>query len=228
MKPIFVAATLIFILAVPAPAAAQDVKHNGQGFFLSFSVHSLDFKGDFDKDLTLWCFEKAFFIPRMGKGVGLAIGIGYKHDSSFWDLTYLTSTQKAQVQGRDGTATYHSAEISGRLFLLKNFPLQPYLLGGISLTWVTVGNGAQLFGSVLDATYTGAGLNFGAGMILNLGPKLFIGGGVIYRLIKFLYAFGEGKGRDINDLRIGHDGPKLGRLLEAPCLGVAASVGFIL
>ncbi len=80
----------------------------------------------------------------------------------------------------------------------------------------------------MNASYVGAGLQAGAGLHLDLGPSVFLNAAVTYRWIGFLYAFGEGKGRDINDLRTEPMGPEFGRLLRTDVLTLTLGVGFIL
>jgi hypothetical protein len=218
----------VLALILTSPVSGQCNRSAPAEFFLSLSGHSLSFNGDLSSNLVLWHFEKAFFVPRMENGFGFGLGFGYRRESSLWDFIILRSPHKAYLEGRESNAIFHSAEINGRALLFKNARFQPYFLLGISIPWINVKKGAQMNYSVYNATYTGFGINLGTGLIVHLAPKLFISGGIVCRILRFLYVSGEGKGRDLNDLRLGQDGPKLGRLLEASGFGLSFSFCFSL
>jgi len=221
----FLVAALITLVATSS-AFGQGNRYSKEGFFIGVSGSSLSFEGDLSKDLVLWHFEKAFFVPRLEGATGLSLGFGFKKASALWELALLRSSHKADLQGRQGQATVYSIDVSGRSFFLKNAPFQPYLLFGISIPWIHVKNGAQMVDTVSSATYYGMGLSLGGGIMIHLLPRLFLNGGLVYRYLGFLYVSGEGKGRDINDLRVGHGGPEWGRLLQAQSLGLTFGMGF--
>jgi hypothetical protein len=221
-----VAVGLVFILTSP-PSSQCDQSARAK-FFLSLSGHSLSYTGDLNRGLVLWHFEKAFFVPKMENGFGFGLGFGYKRESSLWDFVILRSSHKAYLEGLESTAIFHSAEVNGRALLFKNRYFQPYFLLGIGLPWINAKKGAQMHHSIYNTTYTGFEINLGAGLIVHLAPKWFISGGIVYRILRFLYVSGDGKGRDLNDLRLGQDGPKLGRLLEASGVGLSFSLCFSL
>jgi len=198
------------------------------GMMIMFSGQSLDFRGDFSGDLTLWHFEKAFFIPRLGKGWAMSVGLGGKSAGGSWDVSYLRSTHTAGIEGGTRTASFHAIEINGRSFFLRKSVFHPYFLGGISLPIVHVDDGSLFRGRRLDATYFGAGLNAGIGLIFDLGPSIVLNAGIVYRWIRFLYAYGESKGRDINNLRIGFEGPEFKRLLRTDSISLTIGLGFII
>jgi hypothetical protein len=221
----FLAAALLALIAV-SPAMSEGNRYSKDGFFIGLSGYRLSPGGDLDKGLVLWHFEKAFFIPKMQKATGFALGFGYKKSSALWELAYLRSSHKTNLPGAESESTFNSIEVSGRIFLLKYAPIQPYVLFGISIPWIQVRNGSQLYDTTSNATYYGMGLNLGGGITINLLPRLFISGGVVYRYLGFLYVSGEGKGRDINDLRVGYGGPEWGKLLRTQSLGLAFGMGF--
>jgi hypothetical protein len=63
---------------------------------------------------------------------------------------------------------------------------------------------------------------------VDIGPTVVVTAGAVNRFVWFLYAYGGGKGRDINHLTEGYGGPKLGRLLRTSGLSWTISLGFIL
>jgi len=223
----FLVAALMTLMAASS-AFGQGSRYSKEGFFVGVSGSSLSFEGDLSKDLVLWHFEKAFFVPRLEGAAGLGLGFGFKKAAALWELEFIRSSHRADLQGGQSEATVTSIEISGKSLLLRYAPFQPYLLFGINIPWLHVKNGSQLYDTVSNANYYGMGLSLGGGVVIHLHPRLFINAGLVYRYLGFLYVSGEGKGRDINDLRVGHGGPEWGRLLRTQSLGLTLGIGFTL
>lgn len=225
-RSLVVAVTAAVVFLSLSPIASADPGRTGS--FVLFSGQSLEFRRDLASSLTLWHFEKSFFIPRMRKGPALAVGFGGKSRGGTWDVSYLRSSQTVSFEDGTRTATFQAIEINGRSFFLKKLFVHPYFLGGITFPFLRVDGGAFYQGKTLNAAYFGAGLNIGGGFLFEIGPTVLVNAGVIYRWIGFLYAYGEGKGRDINNLRVGYLGPEFGRLLRTDMLTFTIGLGFVL
>ena len=208
-------------------AAAQEVKPSTDGFYLAVSGQSLGFKGDFDGSLVLWHFEMAFFVPGLQSATAAGFGIGYKRDGWQWELLYVGSGHRAVLLDREVDASFHSIELDSRTFLVRNFPLKPFLLLGLSIPWLNVNSGSELYGVRYNAAYIGFGVNLGGGLQWQIAPFLFVSGGVLYRLIGYYYVSGEGKGRDISELHVGHEGPTWKSWLKTSSLGVTLGLGLV-
>jgi len=220
--------TALVMLIAACSTFGQENRYSKAGFFIGLSGSSLSFEGDLSEDLVLWHFEKAFFVPKLEGAFGLGLGFGFKKPAALWEIEFIRSSHTADLKVGQSQATVTSIEVSGKSFLLRYAPCQPYLLFGIHIPWLRVKNGSQLYDTVSNATYYGIGLSLGGGIVIHLLPRLFINGGIVYRYLGFLYVFGEGKGRDINDLRVGHDGPEWGKLLRTQSLGLSLGIGFTL
>jgi len=220
-------AALICLLASAAPGQ-EAATPDGRGFFLSLSGQQLDLRGDFSGEMTLWHFEKAFFIPRLNKDFGLGLGIGFRSESGLWEFNVLRSNQRALWSGTESQASIYVLEINGWGFPWKHSVVQGYYLLGLCFPFLIVRDGSRMAGSIFDASYTGLGVNLGAGLLLNLGHRLFISGGFKYRFMGFFYVSGGGKGRDIQDLTVGYQGSAWGQWLRAPSLGLTFGIGLIL
>ncbi|MDP2915108.1 MAG: hypothetical protein Q8O91_06615 [Candidatus Aminicenantes bacterium] len=227
MKSSWTSIIVSLVTLASASAAAQDPKRAGEGFFITVSDQSLAFKGDFDSRLVLWHFDKAFFVPELKHATAFGFSLGIKRSSWLWELIYVNSRHPSASEDREGSSFYRSVEIDGRSFLVKDFPLKPYILVGISVPWLTVDQGAEMYGVKYRATYIGLGLNFGGGIIMDIAPFLFVSGGVVYRALGYFYVSGEGKGRDINDLRVGQDGPAWKSWLKTSSLGLSFGLGLV-
>ena len=210
-----------------ASAAAQDPKRTGEGFFIAVSGQSLAFKGDFDGRLVLWCFDKAFFVPKMNSATAFGFGLGFKRKAWLWELLYLSSRHPYAFMDRDGSSVFRSVEIDGRTFFFKDSAIRPYILVGIIVPWLTVDQGAEMYGLKYRATYFGLGLNFGGGITWDIAPFLFMSGGLVYRVLGYGYASGEGKGRDIFTFCVGQGGPEWKSWLKTSSLGLSLGLGFV-
>ena len=222
--------TSIFLLLMALAslsAATQDPKRTGEGFFITASGQSLAFKGDFDGRLVLWCFDKAFFVPEMKNATGFGFGLGFKRNAWLWELFYVNSHHPSAFSNRNGSSVYRSVEIDGLTYLVKNVAIKPYILVGISVPWLTVDQGAEMYGLKYRATYFGLGLKFGGGITWDIAPFLFMSGGLVYRVLGYGYASGEGKGRDIITFRVGQDGPEWKSWLKTSSLGLTFGLGFV-
>lgn len=223
-RSLLIPALLIIVCASPA---AQESRRSGEGFFAVVAGQPLSFKGDFDGRLVLWHFDKAFFVPELKPATAFELGLGVKRNSWLWEIHLLNSRHRAVLQGREESSFYRAIEIEGRTFFVRNFPLKPYLLGGISIPWLSVDRGAELTGTKYRASYIGLGLNLGLGMILDVTPFLFISGGGGYRALGYYYVSGEGKGRDINTLSVGQSGTSFKRWLKTSSLGWSFGLGVV-
>jgi hypothetical protein len=229
----------ILLLLGLSPLLAQDVPPDqtpapppetskSEGFFIALGARSLAFQGDLDGRLVLWHFEKAFFSPRLDTAPGLGLGIGIKHAGWLWEAGYVESRLNAHLPDRMSRAIFRSIEISGKSFLLKEFPLQPYISLGISVPILNVGDGSELLGVRTSASYIGIGAEAGAGFVVDVGSSLFLSVGAGYRALGYYYASGEGKGRDITELHVGYEGPVWKNWLRSTTFEWTVGLGFVL
>jgi len=210
------------------PTLRPDEPGKSDGFFLGLSARSLTFNGDLDGKLILWHFEKAFFSPKLAPAPGLGVGFGVKHAGWLWEMGYVRSIHDAALPDRMTRAVYNSIEINGKSFLLKKFPLQPYISLGISVPWLTVRDGSEFAGARMNASYIGIGLQAGAGFVVDISRHFFVSGGGGARALGYYYASGEGRGRDITELHNGYDGPAWKNWLRSWTLGVVFGLGIVL
>jgi len=228
-------AALTVLAVAPALTASsfdkrfERAKARNEGFFASISLRPQAVFGDFRTDLTLWHFDKAFAIPHFYRAYAseFGLGLGRKNAYSAWEIRYALALPKAAVAETTEVVQFHCLEISGRSFFLPGRAIQPYGLLGIDLPLVFVRGGASFLGEKLNATYAGAGLHAGAGLTWDFAPDTFLDIGFVYRYVIFYYAYGEGKGRDINHLRTSFEGDLFGRLLQSSALAFTASLGFM-
>jgi hypothetical protein len=212
-------------LAVSLPA--QEPKAVKEGFFIAVSGHDLDYKGDLDGKLDLWHFDLVFHIPKLKNNISAAFGFGIIHASWMWEISYLRSNLTASLEAGSTPGLFQALQITGRTLILRDFPVKPYISLGISIPWLRIDNGAELYGQKLKASYIGMEAVIGAGLAVRIGPAIFLHGGAVWRLGGFFYASGEGPGRDITHLSVGQGGPRWGRWLQSSSLGPTLGLGFV-
>ncbi len=200
-----------------------------RGFFLAFSGQSLAPRGDQSDGLTLWHFDKAFFVPRLESAADYGLALGFRREGGLWELNVSTAKPPGSVGTTAHDVHLTRVELNGWGIPWKHIVIQPYYLLGLSLALMSVTDGSRLGGTVSDAAYTGFGLNLGAGLLGNIGRHLFVSGGVKYRWTWFFYVNGGGRGRDITKLSLSRNGSEVfGRWLSAPSLGLSFSLGLLL
>lgn len=216
---------LSFVVA-GVPAAAGPGR---SGSCFSFLLQTADFRGDLATPRVLWHFEKAFSFPRLQAGFAVGVSYGFKADKGAWEVSYRLSAHRGtSADGAPASPVVHILELNGRSFLLRESAVHPYFQGGICLPILHLPHGSAYRGRTSGATFVGGGLNLGAGLAVDIGPTVVVTAGAVNRFVWFLYAYGGGKGRDINHLTEGYGGPKLGRLLRTSGLSWTISLGFIL
>jgi hypothetical protein len=220
-------AVLASIAALAVALPAQELKPAKEGFFIAASGHVLAYKGDLDGKLDLWHFDLVFHIPKLEEKTSAAFGFGIIHPSWMWEISYLRSNLTASLEAGNTPALFQAVQITGRTFLLREYPVKPYFSIGISIPWLRIDNGAELYGQKLKASYIGMEAVIGAGMAVRIGRTVFLQGGAAWRLGGFFYASGEGAGRDITHLSVGQDGPRWGRWLRSSSLGLDFGLGFV-
>jgi hypothetical protein len=221
------------VLGLALPLSAQNIKPEtvipkANGLYLSLIAHRTNFGMDLDTAPTLWHFEKAFFVPHFRPALSLGLGLGGKSIGGSWEVAYSLALPLAAVRERDQTVQLHNFSIKGRTFFGRHQVHHPYLTLGVDIPILIVPRGAHFEGRELDAAYAGGGLNAGLGWIIDLDSSVFLDIAYEYRFSIFLYAYGEGKGRDINFLTVGPGGPAFGRLLRTSSMGIFVRLGLIL
>ncbi len=96
----------------------------------------------------------------------------------------------ARSSVRPGEATFHALNFDERVFLLTGGRIQPHVLLGGSIPWMTIKDGSFLDPNVGDGTFRGFGLNTEAGLTVYPHPRFGVSGGYRYRMMWFDSASG--------------------------------------
>jgi hypothetical protein len=85
---------------------------------------------------------------------------------------------------------FHVLNIDGRFYMMNHRRVQPFLFGGVNLSWLICGDSSANRGEVRDATFQGVGFNAAAGLAIYVHRRIALNAGYTYRLIVFSSAKG--------------------------------------
>jgi hypothetical protein len=210
------------------PAFSRDERAVPGRFFFSAVTQKTSFVGEFDGKLILGNEQRIFNVPKLAPKEGFGLAFGSMTPSGMWSVTYTQSIHRTDFRGIGGKAVFNALDIDGKAFLIKNFPVRPYVLLGFHLPWITVRDGVLRDVRVCDATYFGLGVKGGTGLVVELGDVIVLSGGVNYRLMGFMYVDGLGRSRDVSNLRIEQTGALRSRFLRVEGLALELRVGFVI
>jgi hypothetical protein len=215
------------LAAQEEPIIVPEPQERG-GFFFEATTQYLSFDDrDLNGRMVLGNADQVFFIPRVKPSLGFGFGVGRRFRSGLWSISYLVSGHDVSFQGQDGTAVARLVQVNSRTFLLRTYPLRPFIHFGLNFPWMQVRNNVADHGGKLhDATYLGVGANGGIGLLAPVSSRMFFSASVIYRFIAFLYARGPVKGIDVTDLFDDVTGTRHRWFLRTPVVALELSLGY--
>lgn len=182
------------MLSVPAwaqeePGFAKNGGYVGMSGILDFSFGGETFNGqgiyrqeNGDEILILPKFE--------GAHNALRAVFGWRSGIGAFEVSYDRTKHEGTFLEFPGEATFHALNFDERFFLLREHRIQPHVLVGGSIPWMTIKNGSFLDPKVGDASYRGFGINTEAGVTVYPHPRVGIGTGYRYRVMWFDSASG--------------------------------------
>ena len=186
---------LPFLLALAAPAWSQErstfAKEGGYAGISGlpdFTLDGLTFDGAsvYQKENG----EEILILPRLeGKSMLRAI-VGLRSARGAFEISYDQTTHAGTFLGQPGEATFHSINGDERIFFLIAKRIQPYVLLGGSVPWLTIKDGSFLDPDVGNATFRGWGLNTEGGVTVFVHPRFGLSTGYRYRAMWFDHASG--------------------------------------
>ncbi len=222
------------LAAAASPLLAQPGAYAPRGYYLGVAAHTLSFQGDLDGRLVLVNSLNRFNVPRLADGVGAGIFFGCDVRKGYWRVSYLKSLHRAAFAERSrADASWNTLALDGLGYLVPSWRVTPYVSVGIDVSWLNAAHGALTPGGSLPAprttraeTFGGLGINGGFGVCARIGSNLFLMGGAVSRWTGLMYAYGEGKGRDVANLYINDTGKLQPKFLRVLGLGVEIALGF--
>ncbi len=213
------ALNLILLAALGTAAWAQEEDESGKrdliktrtyiGFFGTSAtidqwggfqgIHSFQAFNGSSSGSTLSTSIEVDMVPAISRNFGAEIMLGHREGPWAGELSFTRS---------DHTAVYYSSSNSGpvttnesaslcsidfdfKRYFLTTAPVQPFVSMGLSLPWLWIRNGSQLYDSAYnlvntdDETISGIGFNLGAGLEVYLSQDFSLVGGVFQRWTGF-------------------------------------------
>jgi hypothetical protein len=186
---------ILFVLALAAPAWSQERStfakeggYAGISGLLDFTLDGLTFDGAsvYQRENG----EEILILPRLEGKSMLRMIVGLRSARGAFEISYDQTTHVGSFLGAPGEATFHSINGDERIFLLTRGRIQPYVLLGGSLPWLTIKDGSFLDPDVGNATFRGWGVNTEGGVTVFVHPRFGISTGYRYRAMWFDHASG--------------------------------------
>jgi hypothetical protein len=185
----------LFLLALATPAWSQERSGFAkEGGFVGVSG-VLDFTLDGDTFDGQSIYKRVngeeFLILPLLEGQNMFRGIlGVRGPKAAFELSYDRAQHHGTFVGETTEATFQAVNADARLFFLTSGRVQPHVLVGAALPWLTIKDGSFLDPDVGNARYRGFGVNTEAGVTVYPHPRFGISAGYRYRVIWFDRATG--------------------------------------
>lgn len=186
----------VFVAMMVAPASAQEESgfaKNG-GYVGMSGVLDFSFGGDtFDGESIYKKVngEEILILPKFeGAQHALRAVFGWRTGIGAFEVSYDRSKHQGTFLEFPGEATFHALNFDERIFFLRQTRIQPHVLLGGSIPWMTIKDGSYLEPEVGDGSFRGFGVNTEAGVTVFPHPRVGISTGYRYRVMWFDSASG--------------------------------------
>ena len=185
----------LFLLTLAAPAWSQEQAgfakeggYVGVAGLLDFTLDGDTFDGSSiyrrvngDEFLILPLLE--------GRNMMRAI-LGFRAPKGAFEFSYDRTQHRGTFMGETDDATFQAINADARFFFATSGRVQPHVLVGGALPWLTIKDGSFLHSDVGNARYRGFGVNTEAGVTVYPHPRLGVSAGYRYRVMWFDRATG--------------------------------------
>ncbi len=195
-KIVFLLIAAVMVLTVISDAEAK------KGFYMGLGVVYNTIDGDFNGSGVLQNGSDVIIVPDINDALGLDLRGGYGFtDAWAIELNFMISEHNGTWSNFKGDVNFVSFSINGKYSFLSSSMTQPYLLFGISGNSLFIEDGAEstVTGEIADATLSGPGINFGAGIDQYLSPNVSLSLGAMYRYVDYVDAEGVNQSGTIDD-----------------------------
>jgi hypothetical protein len=112
--------------------------------------------------------------------------VGFRARPFALEFSYERTNHQGTFLDAPGEATFNSVNVDGRVFFMTAGRIQPHLVVGLALPWLTVVDGSSDDTlEVADARWRGPGLNTEVGITVFPHPRIGVSIGYAFRLIGF-------------------------------------------
>jgi len=134
--------------------------------------------------------DEVMILPRLDKRNLVRAALGHRWQRASFEVSYDQTTHSGTFLEEVGEATFRSLNVDGRFYMATRRPLQPYVLVGGAVPWLTIKDGSFLNDTVGDARFRGWGVNTEAGVTVYPHPRVGVSVGYAYRMMWFDRASG--------------------------------------
>jgi hypothetical protein len=134
--------------------------------------------------------QEVMILPRLNKRNLIRAMLGHRWEKAALEVSYDRTHHDGTFMDETTEATFQSVNIDGRFFMATRGPVQPYVLVGGAVPWLTIKDGSFLDPNVGDARVRGYGVNTEGGVTVFPTPRVGIGVGYAYRMMWFDRASG--------------------------------------
>jgi opacity protein-like surface antigen len=198
-KSLSVVVLTLCLLSFAAPALSQEPKgfakvggYVGGSFVPDFTLDGETFDG-----MTAYREvggDEIGILPKLDKQHMFRGILGYRGKMGALEFSYERTSHNGTFFDESVDATFQSVDLNGRFFFLTNGRVQPHVLVGGGIPWLTVKDGSFLEdepdAGLGDGSWKGYALNTEVGVTVYPHPQLGIAVGYHYRWIWFDRATG--------------------------------------
>lgn len=134
--------------------------------------------------------DEIMILPRLNERNMVRAALGFRGPKAALEVSYDRTRHSGSFLDGSGTATFQSINVDGRLFMLTRGPVQPHVVIGGAIPWLTIDDGSFLDERVGDGRFRGYGVNTEAGVTVYPHPRIGVGVGYAYRVMWFDRATG--------------------------------------
>lgn len=135
--------------------------------------------------------EEILILPRLeGARNTVRAIVGFRSARGAFEVSYDQTKHQGTFLGQDGEATFHALNADERIYFLTRTRIQPHVLVGGSIPWLTIKDGSFLDPDVGDGSFRGFGINTELGVTVYPHPRFGISTGYRYRVMWFDSASG--------------------------------------
>ena len=186
----------LILLSVAAPAWSQERSgfakegaYVGVSTQPAFTLDGVTFDGQtIYKEID---GEEIMILPKLDRKAMIRPVVGYRSQWGAFEVSYDQTNHTGSFAGIPGVeANFHAINGDERIFLMTKSRVQPYVLLGGSIPWLTIKDGSFLDPAFGDATFKGFGVNTEAGVTVFATSRFGINAGYRYRAMWFTGATG--------------------------------------
>ena len=172
------AAVPVLVASMSTPALSQEREgfakeggYVGVTGVLGFSFDGVTFDGS-----TGYIQEdgdEVMILPRLDKRNMVRAALGHRWQKAAFEVSYDQTTHSGTFLEEVGEATFRSLNVDSRFYMATRGPVQPYVLAGGSVPWLTIKDGTTLVAGMSRAIMSGHSKR-------GISPtSLVLGGGVL-------------------------------------------------